>query len=247
MNNPYITTSQKKQGEQLLFEYSYLVKRIAFNYESRTSQGLKGELFQVGMQGLLDAIHNYDKTKGASFKTYAEIRIRGAILDDLRKQDWIPRSVRESSNKLEKAYIALRKRNIDHPKDKDLAKELDIPLKKLPQFLDKARPIPLLSLDANYANSQNDSSNVSLADMIPDDDEDTPIEQLLLEEKKEALKQAIKKLPKQEQFVLSLYYNEDANLKEIAIILGLTEARVSQIRTKAIAMLRSHLAEYKDS
>ena len=117
MNNPYTSSSKKNHKEKLLFEYSYLVKKIAYNFESRTVQGMKGELFQVGMQGLLNAIHNYDKSKGASFKTYATIRIRGSILDDLRKQDWIPRSVRESSKQLEQAYQTLRNRNIDHPKD----------------------------------------------------------------------------------------------------------------------------------
>ncbi len=243
MHNPY-TQQHKSNREQIAIEYAPVVKHIALKLAARLPVGFDlDDLIQSGMIGLLEAIERFDPKKGVKFKTFAEIRVRGAMLDELRARDWIPRSVRDNSSKLEGAFTELRAQNIDHPTDKQLARQLDIKPKELPEFLDKAKPIPLLSLDNLGRRSESDTK-LNILDTLSDPDQEDPVENLLGSEAKEAVLAALEKLPDKEKLVLSLYYVEDLNLKEIGAVLDVSESRVSQMRTKAIAMLRSLMKAY---
>jgi RNA polymerase sigma factor for flagellar operon FliA len=246
MKNPYIKQT-KPDKTTVVLEYAPMVKHIANRLAARLPTSFqKEDLIQAGMMGLLEAVDRYDPQKMTLFKTYAELRVRGAMLDDLRKKDWIPRSVRDNCNKLEKAYVALRGRNIDYPSDQELAGELGIELRELPIFLEKTRQIPMLSLD-NFGNTGKDDEQLDIMETISDPDQKDPITQLLGEEAQEHLVQALKRLPEKERLVLSLYYNEELNLKEIGAVLNVSESRVSQLRTKSIAMLRSYMKEFMES
>lgn len=247
MQNPY-TKKAETDREQTAIQFAPVVKHIALKLAARLPSGFElDDLIQAGMIGLLEAIERFDPKKGVKFKTYAEIRVRGAMLDELRARDWIPRSVRENCSKLEDAYTTLRAKNIDHPSDKQLAKELDIKPKELPAFLDKSKPIPLLSLDNLGKQGDSSDAKLNILDTLSDPEDDSPVDTLLGGEAKELLLDALDKLPEKEKMVLSLYYVEDLNLKEIGAVLDVSESRVSQMRTKAIAMLRSYMKSYLES
>lgn len=246
MQNPYIQQTQNK-NERIAVEYAPVVKHIALKLSARLPSGFElDDLIQAGMIGLLEAIERFDPKRGVKFKTFAEFRVRGAMLDELRARDWIPRSVRDNSSKLEEAYSELRAKNIDHPTDKQLAKQLDIKPKEFPAFLDKAKPIPLLSLDSLGKLSSPDSS-MDVLETLSDPEQESPVETILGSEAKELVISALEKLPEKEKLVLSLYYVEDLNLKEIGAVMDVSESRVSQMRTKAIAMLRSYMKSYLES
>lgn len=246
MQNPYLKKA-KPTREEIVLQYAPVVKHIANRLAARLPSNFQvDDLIQVGMIGLLESIEKFDPKRGIKFKTYAEIRVRGAMLDDLRSKDWIPRSVRDNSNKLEKAYAELRSQNIDHPTDKQLAKQLDIKPKELDTFLTKSKSIPLVSLD-NAKSMGVDESEMNILDTIPAEEEEDPFSNIIDSEAKEQLIEALDKLPEKEKLVLSLYYNEEMNLKEIGAVFGITESRVSQLRTKAIAMLRSYMKPYIES
>ena len=243
IKNPY-QQQTKKNREAIVIEYAHVVKHIARRLVARLPSEFDiDDLIQAGMIGLMESADKFDPTKENKFQTYAELRIRGAMLDYLRFRDWVPRSVKDNSNKLEKAYSALRAANCDHPTDKQLAKQLGLKLSELNTFLDKSRPIPLLSIEALGAASH-DGENLDILETISDPKEEDPVSSLLGKEAKEVVIKAVQKLPEKEQLVLSLYYNEELNLKEIAAVLEISESRVCQIRTKAIGMLRSIVKEY---
>ncbi len=246
MQNPYIQQAQNK-NEQIAIEYAPVVKHIALKLSARLPSGYEpDDLIQAGMIGLLEAIERFDPKRGVKFKTFAEFRVRGAMLDELRARDWIPRSVRDNSSKLEEAYSELRAKNIDHPTDKQLAKQLDIKPKEFPAFLDKAKPIPLLSLDSLGKLSSPDTG-MDILETLSDPEQESPVETILGSEAKELVISALEKLPEKEKLVLSLYYVEDLNLKEIGEVMDVSESRISQMRTKAIAMLRSYMKSYLES
>ena len=243
MRNPYQQQAQIDR-EELILNYAPNVRHIANRLAARLPPDFQlDDLIQAGMIGLLEAIDKFDPQKGVKFKTYADIRVRGAMLDDLRTKDWIPRSVRDNCSKLERAFSNLRSQDIDHPTDRQLAEELELKPRELQSFLDKARPIPLLSLEdiGGYGNGE---EPLDILETVGDPVGIDPVERLLGKESKELLVNAIDRLSENEQMVLSLYYNEDLNLKEIGEVLGLTESRVSQIRTKAIAKLRLYMKRH---
>ncbi|MGK0291237.1 MAG: RNA polymerase sigma factor for flagellar operon FliA [bacterium] len=242
-SNPYLP-QLKKTKEQVAIEYASNVKYIAKRLAARLPSNFDvDDLIQVGMIGLMEAADKFDPSKEKKFRTFAEYRIRGSMLDHLRAKDWIPRSVRDNGNKLEKAYQRLRTEGIDYPTDDQLANELEIPLKELDKFLSKSKPIPLLSIE-DLGHVHNEDESLNILDTISNPEEEDPASKILGDEVKEQVADAILKLPEKEQLVLSLYYQEDLNLKEIAAVLELTESRVSQIRTKAIGMLRSYMKDF---
>lgn len=246
MQNPYLNQKPANR-EAMVMEYAPVVKHIANRLAARLPASIQlDDLIQAGMIGLLEAMEKYDAKKGTKFKTYAEIRVRGAMLDDLRSKDWIPRSVRDNSTKLEAAYTELRSTSIDYPTDKQLAKQLGMKPKELPEFLNKSKPIPLLSLDSMGSFTGYDEK-LDILETLSDPDAEDVIERLVGLEAQDLVVRAIEELPEKEQLVLSLYYNEDLNLKEIGAVLDVTESRASQLRTKAIAMLRSLMKSYLES
>ena len=246
MVNPYLK-QKKPSKEEIVIRHADMVKHVANRLAARLPPDFqRDDLIQAGMIGLLEAADKYDPSTGNKFKTYAEVRVRGAMLDELRKRDWIPRSVRDNAGKLEKAYTKLRAAKVDNPTDKQLANELGIKPKEMPEFLNKARPIPLLSVDSMGA-TDSDGDTMNVMETISDPDVKDPSETLLGEEAQELVAKSLQRLPEKEKLVLALYYNEELNLKEIGAVLDVSESRVSQMRTKAIAMLRSYMKEYVEA
>lgn len=243
MQNPYLN-QKPVDREAMVMEYAPMVKHIANRLGARLPASIQlDDLVQAGMIGLLEAMEKYDASMGTKFKTYAEIRVKGAMLDDLRSKDWIPRSVRDNSSRLENAYTELRSISVDHPTDKQIAKQLGLKPKELPEFLNKSKPIPMLSLDSMGAFAGSDEK-LDILETLSDPDDEDVVEKILGLEAQELLVKAIEELPEKEKLVLSLYYNEELNLKEIGAVLDVTESRASQLRTKAIAMLRSLMKSY---
>lgn len=246
MQNPY-ATQKPIDREAMVMEYAPMVKHIANRLAARLPSSFQiDDLIQAGMIGLLEAMEKYDARHGTKFKTYAEIRVKGAMLDDLRSKDWIPRSVRENSARLENAYTELRSEHIDHPTDKQLATKLGLKPKDLAEFLEKSKPIPLLSLD-NLGTYTGSEEKLDIMETLSDPENKDVVDQILGLEAQELVAKALDELPEKEKLVLSLYYDEELNLKEIGAVLDVTESRASQLRTKAIAMLRSIMKGYLES
>ncbi|MGI9251978.1 MAG: RNA polymerase sigma factor FliA [Pseudohongiellaceae bacterium] len=218
--------------------YAPLVKRIAHHLLLRMPASVQiDDLIQSGMIGLLEAARKYDVSKGASFETYAGIRIRGSMLDEVRKGDWAPRSVHRKSRKVAEAIKAVESRTGHDAKDKDIASELNIELNDYYGILKDASGSRLFSFDDIMEGD--DSAIESAAGELPG-----PCDGLQRDTFKAHLAQAIKGLPERERLVLALYYNEELNLKEIGEVIGVSESRVSQIHSQAALRLRSRLDDW---
>ena len=238
--NPYTEKTQQSR-EELLIKYAPLVKRVVTRMAARFPPGVDNdELYQVGMIGLLDAVDKFDPTRDVKFKTYAEFRIKGAILDELRSMDWVPRSVRAATNEWSKAW---RNQTIEigrEPSDQEMADQMEMNLDEYHEFLIKANPTQLISIEEFKAHS-NQEESTSLLDILSKPGEKDPFSLLSMQQMKNKLAEAVSELEEREQLVLSLYYQEEMNLKEIGEILGVIESRVSQIRSKTILKLRAKL------
>lgn len=244
MNNPYSRQAYRgKSREEVVLEYAPLVRHIANRLAARLPENLDREdLIQAGMIGLLDAIEKYDCGREAQFRTYAEFRIKGAMLDDLRASDWVPRTVREHADRIGKAHTALASRLGRAPEEMEIAEQLGLSLEEYHGLLLKARAINLLSLD-DLAPADDDGDRADIFDVLADPYAPDPLEALSLHDMKRRLVAAIRELPDKEQLVLSLYYDEGLNLREIGAVLGITESRASQIRTQSISRLRTAVRE----
>jgi len=239
MKNPYSQQAYSgKSREEIVLEYAPLVKHIANRLAARLPEHMdRDDLVQAGMIGLLDAIEKYDPQREAQFRTYAEFRIKGAMLDDLRATDWIPRAVRENADRVANAQNELMARLGRPPDDGEIARELGLSLNDYHQLLFKSRAVPLLSLE-DLVRPDEEGEQQNIFDVLEDPAGPDPLDALTLRDLMDRLTQAIGMLPEKEQLVLSLYYNDGLNLKEIGQVLGITESRVSQIRTQAIMRLR---------
>ena len=238
--NPYTEQTRQSREEQLE-KHAHLVKRVVTRMAARLPPGVdQDELYHVGSIGLLDAVDKFDPKRDVQFKTYAEFRIKGAILDELRSMDWAPRSVRAATNEWSKAW---RKMTFEHgrePSDHEMAEEMDMTLDEYHQFIVKASPTPLISIEEFKAQS-NQEESISLLDILSKPGEKDPFDLLSMQQMKNKLAEAVSQLDEREQLILKLYYEEDLNLKEIGEVLGVIESRVSQIRTKIILKLRAKL------
>lgn len=240
----------KKSGnpeirEFLIKQYAPLVKYVA----GKVAVGLPSsvefdDLIGFGTFGLLDAIEKFDPDKHVKFKTYAVTRIRGAIYDELRSLDWVPRSVRQKSREVENALHKLETSLGRSATDEELAKELKISSKELQKTLQKISSTSILSLQELWYTGD-DNDKVSIVDMLEAPSAYDPEAVVEKSEIKRVVAEAIKELPDKEKKVLVLYYYEDLTLKEIGAILNVTESRVSQLHTKAIARLRVKLRNIK--
>lgn len=216
----------------------YIVNRIAVRLPSHIDLD---DLHSTGVIGLIDAIDKYDPAKNCKFKTYAEFRIKGAILDQLRSLDWVPRSVRQKSRKLERAYSEVEQRLGRQASEAEVADSLGLQIDKFHDLLNQVRGISLVNLEEIRGTNSDGDRAGTFADIIEDVTAENPFASLKTIETKHVIADTISTLPEKERLVITLYYYEDLNMKEIGNILGITESRVCQIHTKAGMRLRQKL------
>lgn len=224
-------------------DYAPLVKRIAFHMMMRMPASVQvDDLIQAGMIGLIEAAQKYDMSRGASFETYAGIRIRGAIVDEMRRGDWVPRSVHRNSRRISQAIAAVEARKGRDATDAEVADELGLSLDEYFEMLQESNCARLFSYEETFGD---EDSNIDASDHSSAFA--SPLEGMQRDGLKKALVDAIRQLPEREQMVLSLYYDQELNLKEIGLVLGVSESRVSQLHSQAAARLRQKLGDWKPS
>ena len=229
--------NQVSDRDQRVLENAELVKRIAFHLVSRLPPSVDvDDLIQAGMIGLLEAAAGYSPDGGANFRTYAGIRIRGAMLDEIRKLDWTPRSVHRKVRELSAAMSLIENRTGRDARDRDIAKELGVPLEEYHKTLRDAASARLCSFDQI---SSEDGAHDPPRNPDPD-----PLQQLEQSDFVKSLAAEIERLPEREKLVMSLYYDDELNLREIGEILEVSESRVCQIHGQALVRLRSRLGEW---
>lgn len=234
-----VSTWQDTETERIIREFAPVIKAIAHRLAFRLPAHLDADdLISAGVIGLMDAMTKYDPAREAKFKTYAEFRIRGAMLDEIRSMDWIPRSVHKRIGLLQKTHTELMKRYGRPPTDEEVAEALNLSLTELSDFLACAQGAVLLSLD-DLGVQEEDGHHILR--MLVDTEHPDPLSLVVSENVRERLAKAIEELPKKERLVLTLYYFEELTMKEIGRILNVTESRVCQIHTKAILCLKSKL------
>lgn len=238
-----IVVTKRLSREQLILEHAPLIKYIAHRIALRVPPHIEvQDLIDAGVVGLIDAIEKYDPSKDVKFKTYAEFRIRGAIFDELRSLDWVPRSIRKMINKLEETYLTLEQRLGRPATDEEVAEEMDLQVEDFYQILRQASGVSLTSIDQTL---NIDNSSKTVLEVLEDSPDKNPLGQYSINEMKELVAKAINNLPEKERLVISLYYYEELTMKEIGKVLNLTESRVSQIHTKTILRLRGRLKVIK--
>ena len=235
-------TKDKGLRDRLILTYAPLVKYVA----GRLGSGLpahvdEGDLVSYGLLGLIGAIERYDPGRDIKFETYAIARIKGAIIDELRALDWVPRSVRSRAREIERAIGELEAKLGIAPTDEQIAEKIGITVEELEDSLTDISRSSIAALDELWSVS-GDGDQVSLMDTIEDVSGPRPAEALDETETREALADAIARLPEREKLVVTLYYYEELTLREIGEVLGVTESRVSQLHTKAILRLKARLA-----
>jgi len=237
-------TMNDTERTSLIVEYASLVKLLASRLAMRVPPSVSlDDLVSAGIMGLLDAVDRFDPSRNVQFKTYAEFRIRGAMLDELRNLDWVPRSTRKKIHDMEKAILAVEGRMNRPAEDEEIAEELGVDLQSYYNILKTARGIELLSLD-RYIKDEKDNteSKKSFKSLIKGDDD--PGNHLMASELKAIIAKAIRALTRKEPMVISLYYYDELTLREIGEVMGLTESRISQIHTKAVVKMRAKLRHY---
>ncbi|MEQ8861316.1 MAG: RNA polymerase sigma factor FliA [Pseudomonadales bacterium] len=222
--------------DDLVASHAHLVKRIAYHLKARLPDSVQlDDLIQAGMIGLLEAQQNYDGSRGANFETFASIRIRGAMIDEVRRGDWTPRSVHKNGRKLDEAMRRAQARLGRPPQDREIAEELGVPMDAYFAMLDDSVGHKLVSFE----------ETVEGGDAVESGGSDLGA---LFESSafRERLAEAIGALPEREQLILSLYYDQELNLKEVGAVIGVGESRVSQLMSQATVRLRTHLKEWID-
>lgn len=230
----------KAQKDHLLTEHIPLVKRLAHHMKAKLPPSVEvDDLVQAGMIGLLDAINRYEEEHGAQFETYAVLRIRGAMLDELRSSDWLPRSMRQNMRKIEEAMITLQHRLGHPPSESEVAKLLKMSLTEYQDMLGDSGGHQLVY----YEDFHDTEGSDSFLDRHCVDEGGDPLRALLDTDFRQSVINAIEALPPREKMLMGLYYEEELNLKEIGAVMGVSESRVSQLHTQAVARLRATLRE----
>lgn len=228
-----------EEREELIRSFLPLVKRVVHRLAGRLPAEVDvKEMLNSGIIGLVDALEKYDPRHETNFSTYAQFRIRGAILDSFRSQDWAPRSLRHKAHKLENAYMRLEQEFGRPAEDSEVATELGVDVETLQRMLSEVTSVVMLSFEElGYGHGEERfMAEDNLTSSKPD-----PLHSLLDTEKVEIIARALDRLPEKERLVITLYFYEELNLKEIGEIIGVTESRASQIRSRALLRLRSYL------
>lgn len=228
-------SDDSRDYDKLMTEYAPFVKRIAYHMIARLPSNVQLEdIVQTGMIGLFEALKGYDVSKGASFETYARIRIQGAMIDEVRRLDWTPRSVHRKSRQISEAIRAIESEHGRDAKDAEIAKKLNISLEEYYDMVRDAAGCQLFSYEDMEATGGCQSE-------YEINEQCSPCDQLQEEDFKQRLVENIDSLPEREKLVMSLYYDEEFNLREIGEILGVTEGRVCQIHSQALVRLKSRM------
>jgi RNA polymerase sigma factor for flagellar operon FliA len=223
-------------------DYAPLVKRIAYHMMLRMPASVQVEdLIQAGMIGLIEASQKYDASRGASFETYAGIRIRGSIVDEMRRGDWAPRSVHRNARRVSQAIAVVEARTGRDPSDAEIAAELEVSLTDYHLMLQDSCGSRLFSYEETFGEEDSNIDGSTVSSVFA-----SPLESLSRDNLKASLANAISQLPERERMVLSLYYDQELNLKEIGLVLGVSESRVSQIHSQAAARLRQKLSAWRN-
>jgi len=237
----YTAWQNEDEREHLLSEQLPQVRYIARRIHERLPRHVPLEdLVHAGVVGLIDALHKFDRGKHVQFGSYAKFRIRGAILDSLREMDWSPRDLRRQSRRVEEAHNKLRLELGRSPTEPELAKEMCITLPELQKLLGEISNLEIGSLRVI---SPDDGKEEDLCEYLPSAAEDSPLVQCLRSEMRDLLSRAIGELPEKERQVLALYYFEELTMKEVGMVLGVGESRVSQIHSIAVVRMRARMAE----
>ena len=232
--------TDKADKNKILADHAPLVKKLAHQMKAKLPPSVEvDDLIQAGMIGLLDAVNRYEDTHGAQFETYAVQRIRGAMLDELRSSDWLPRSLRQNMRKIETAINGLQQRLGRPPKETEIAKELKMSLTEYQEMLADGSGHQLVY----YEDFHDGDGNEHFLDRYCVDESSDPLQSLLNGGFREAVIGAIGALPEREKILMGLYYEQEMNLKEIGAVMGVSESRVCQLHGQAIARLRAKLRE----
>lgn len=234
------TANGLNDKEQCLREHSHLVKRLAHQLMAKLPYSVQiDDILQAGMMGLLDAASRYNEFHGAQFETYATQRIRGAMLDELREADWLPRALRRDMRRIETSVSRMQQKLGRPPSESEIAADMGIPLAEYQQLLQSSRGAQLVYFEDFHTEDQDDfferfdhSDNISPLDLLEDD------------RFKAELVRAIENLPERERLLMGMLYEQEMNLREIGEVLGVGESRVSQLHSQAVARLRSWMKGY---
>lgn len=231
--------SVEKRNE-LILNYTPLIKYIAARLAARLpAQVSLDDLISCGIIGLIDAINKFDVAKNVQFKTYAEFRIKGAMLDELRAMDWVPRSVRRKTTDLEKAYADIEKKTGHPATDEEVARAMNLELAELYRLLDETKAVTFMDIEF-LRQKATEATDLTLAETFALDDKD-PFTAINLAQTRKLIAEAITSLPEKERLTVALYYQEELTMKEIGEVLGYTESRISQMHSKAMLRLRAKL------
>lgn len=227
------------ESDDLVSKHAALVKRIAYHLMSRLPPSVQADdLIQAGMIGLLEASRNYDASQGASFETYAGIRIRGAMLDEIRRTDWTPRSVHRKARQVAEAVREIENKEGRDARDVEVAEKLGIELHEYHKILQDSTGCRVFSIDDSGINGDETPQPVA------DTPRNEPLDNLHSADFKAALAESIAGLPERERLVMAMYYDEELNLREIGEVLGVSESRVCQIHGQALIRLRARMTEW---
>lgn len=239
MNGAVTYSKIQNNPDSLVIEYAPLVKRIAYHLMGRLPASIQVEdLIQAGMIGLLEASKNYDSTKGASFSTYAGIRIRGSMLDEIRRGDWAPRSVHRNTRKVAQAIHEIENETGRDARDIDVAERLGVNLEEYHHMLQDTNGTRIFAFED--LGIGDDVLTSGLLGSLPG-----PLDGLQHEDFRKNLAKGIAELPERESLVLALYYDEELNLREVGEVLGVSESRISQIHSQAMIRLQSRLRDWE--
>lgn len=236
----YTIHGKKDQKDELLNKHAVLVKKLAYQLKAKLPPSVElDDLIQAGMMGLLDATNRYEDNHGALFETYAAQRIRGAMLDELRSADWLPRSVRKNMRDVEKAISQLEQQLGKPPTENEVAKKLQLSLNDYYEMLGDCSGHQLVY----YEDFHEADGSEHFLDRFQTDNSNDPIKGLLDGDFRDALINAIEALPERENILMGLYYEQELNLKEIGAVMNVSESRVCQLHSQAVARLRANLKE----